>query len=561
LPRSTLLLCSRIMNQPPSQMDTCDPTKRFVSRNAALWFAFVVALGTALRLVRLGVRSFWLDEAVSAMLARIDRHTFVSAVVHRQANMVLYYVFLRGWIRVGSSEFALRSLSVVAGVAAIPAIYLLGKQLFGARAGRIAALLLCVHAFHIRYSQEARSYSLLMLLAVLSCLFFLRSLEEPSRRNWAAYIVFSTLMVYAQVFGGWVLVAQWCSLFLLFLRKRSEFRRPVHGKQFLFSAAAICFLVAPLAYCLLFVSDRSQLAWLAKPSMQDLYKFCLDLTGDGGPMLLLAYLVLVLAALAAAIIHRRSEPDSGDLGKHYFALLWLILPPVLLLVISLRWPVFEPRFLIACLPPLLLLAADGLSQVRSKILFPAALMIVLALSVAGVDYYFRGRIDNRYTDDWRDATRYILSQAAPGDVVVFTYSEEKLAFDEYQSRFHAENAPINKYPNETDAELLTRRPSRLSSESFDGIIADGRRVWVISAFQPDRLSRQVEADLSAHFPLHRYFAFGFVHEDLFADPIDGSAVSRIPRKQAEKTLLCTLAYGVYPMDVSFTRCRLKTVLF
>jgi mannosyltransferase len=514
------------MSGATSQMDTSKATKRFVSTNAAVWFAFVIALGTAVRLFRLGVRSFWLDEAVSAMLARIDRHTFMSAVVHRQANMVFYYLLLRGWIRLGSSEFAMRSLSVVAGVATIPAIYLLGKQLFGARVGRVAALLLCVHAFHIRYSQEARAYSLLMLLAVLSSLFFLRSLEEPSGKNWVAYVTFSTLMVYAQVFGGWVLVVQWSFLLLFLLRKRNEFPRTIHGKQFLFSTIAICVLIAPLAYCLLFVSDRSQLAWIAKPSTQDLYRFCLDLTGDGGPMLLVVYLALVLAVLAAAIMRQRSEPETGDLWKHCFLLFWLILPPALLLFISLRWPVFEVRFLIVCIPPLLLLAANGLSQARSKVFFPAALMIVVALSLAGVDYYYLGRIDNRYADDWRDATRHILSQAEPGDAVVFTYSEEKLAFDEYQWRFHAENAPIYKYPDETEAELLTRRPSRPSSESLDAIIARYRRVWVISAFQPDRLSRQAEANLSAHFSRHKNFAFGFVHEDLFADAIDGSATDR-----------------------------------
>ena len=518
----------------PSSADTSNPTGRLLAVNATIWLGLVVALAAALRLFRLGVRSFWLDEAVSAMLARVDRHVFASAVIHRQANMVLYYLLLRGWTRLGSSEFALRSFSALAGVATIPAIYLLGKQLFGARAGRVAALLLCVHTFHIRYSQEARAYSLLMLLAVLSSLFLLRSLEDPSRHNWAAYIALSTLMVYAQAFGGWVLLAQWSSSFLLLLRKRSEIRTPIpgqisrrsYGKKFIFSAAAICFLIAPLAYCLLFLSDRSQLAWLAKPSTQDLYKFCLDLTGNGGPMLLLAYLALFLAALAAAVFHPTSQPDSSGLWKHYFLLLWLILPPVLLLLISLRWPVFEPRFLIVCIPPLLLLVANGLSQVRSKILFSAAFLILLALSVAGVDYYYRGRLDNHYSDDWRDATGYVLSNAEPGDAIIFTYSEEELAFDEYQARFHATAAPIHKYPDQSDAELLTQRPSRLRSDSIAGIIAGCRRVWVISAFQPDPLSRQVDAALRPHFSAHKNFAFGFVREDLFADPTSGSSVAQ-----------------------------------
>ncbi|MGA7286736.1 MAG: hypothetical protein WBX02_01480, partial [Terriglobales bacterium] len=83
--------------------------------NATIWLGLVVALAAALRLFRLGVRSFWLDEAVSAMLARVDRHVFASAVIHRQANMVLYYLLLRGWTRLGSSEFALRSFSALAG--------------------------------------------------------------------------------------------------------------------------------------------------------------------------------------------------------------------------------------------------------------------------------------------------------------------------------------------------------------------------------------------------------------------------------------------------------------
>lgn len=515
------------MNGPPPPTNTTNSTTRFLPPNAAIWFGFVIALGTALRLFRLGVRSLWLDEATSAMLARVDRHVFVSVVVHRQANMVLYYLLLRGWIHFGGSEFAVRSLSVLAGVAAIPAIYLLGKTLLGARAGRIAALLLSVHTFHIRYSQEARAYSLLMLLAVLSSLFFLRSMEEPSRQNLAAYIALSTLMVYTQVFGGWVLLAQWSSLLT---RSRSEICSPIrsqiYGKQFLFSVAAICLLIAPLAYCLLFVSDRSQLAWLVQPSTKDLYNFCFDLTGNSGPSLLLAYVALVLAAVAATVTRRRSQPNSCDLWKHYFLLLWLILPPALLLLISVRWPVFEPRFLIVCIPPLLLLVADGLTQVRSKIFFSAALMILLALSLAGVDYYYRGRISSQYSDDWRDATRYILSQAKAGDAVVFTYSEEKLAFDQYRSRFHAATAPFHEYPDETDAELLTRRPSRLSSESLDGIVAGCTRVWVISAYQPDRLSRQVDATLRAYFSVHKNFAFGFVREDLFADPAVGSSVEQ-----------------------------------
>ena len=503
-------LCSRAVRSEP-----CESAPIKIGTRGALairlWLALIVALATALRLFRLGTKSFWLDEATSAVLAQVNRHVFVSAIIHRQANMVLYYLLLRGWVWLGSSEFVIRCLSVVAGVAAIPAIYLLGKRLFGAKAGRVAALLLSGHAFHIRYSQEARAYSLFMLLAILSSLFFLRSVEEPSRKNWSAYVLFSTLMVYAQVFGGWVLLAQWAS----FLFRR----RGLRWKEFIFSAAAICFLIAPLAYCLLFISDRSQLYWATKPTLQDLYKFGLDMTGGGEWLLLLVYLALASAAVAAGFNRLRSETTAAGIWNCWFLLSWLLLPIAVILVISLRWPAFEPRFLIGCLPPLVLLVADGVTRIRSQVLFSATLMIVLALSLSALSSYYRGRVDAEHTDDWRDATRYILSQAHPGDAVLFSYSEERLAFDEYQRQLRMTGPAIHEFPEQTDLELLTLRPSRPSPELLDNIAAAYGQVWVISAFQPNRASRQVEAVLRAHFREHEDRNFGFVHADLFAGQI------------------------------------------
>jgi len=487
-----------------------------------LWLALTVALSAALRFFRLGTKSFWLDEAASATLARLDWHPFWAALFHRQANMALYYVLLRGWIRLGSSEFVIRGLSVLAGVAAIPAIYLLGARLFGPRAGRLAALLLSVHAFHIRYSQEARAYSLFMLMAILSSLLLLRSLEQPSRKNWGGYIILSALMVYAQVFGGWMLFVQWVSVYVL--------RHRVRWKQFLVSVAMICLLILPLALCLLFASDRSQLHWLTKPTLHGLYDFSLDMTGDGGPLLLLAYLALVLGGAVPAVSQLKSHSSEG-VWKYWFLLIWLVLPVALVLAISLRWPAFEPRFLIVCLPPLVLLAADALTRVRSKVLFSAAATIVLGLSLNGTYSYYRGRADAEHTDNWRDATRYILSQARAEDAVLFSYSEERLAFDEYQRQLQMAGYRIHEFPEETDLELLTLRPSRPSAELLSNIVAGYERVWVISAFQPNPASRRAEAPLAASFREYSERSFGFVRADLYADKILPTAEERTSAKQ------------------------------
>src|SRR5439155_22385022 len=126
--------------------------------------------------------------------------------------MSLYYLFLRLWLHLGSTPAFIRSLSVIFALATIPALYLLGRSLFDSRTGLIAATLLALNAYHIRYSQEACSYALTVLLCVLSSLFFVESLENPSRRVHLGHILTSSLAVYAHFFAALLLLAQYVSL-------------------------------------------------------------------------------------------------------------------------------------------------------------------------------------------------------------------------------------------------------------------------------------------------------------------------------------------------------------
>jgi hypothetical protein len=137
----------------------------------------------------------------------------------------------------------------------------------------------------------------------------------------------------------------------------------------------------------------------------------------------------------------------------------------------------------------------------------------------GTYSYQRGRADAEHADNWRDATRYMLSQARTDDAVLFSYSEERLAFDEYQRQLQMAGYRIHEFPEETDLELLTLRPSRPSAELLNNIVAGYERVWVISAFQPNPASRQAEAPLAANFRDQSERSFGFVRADLYADKI------------------------------------------
>ena len=78
----------------------------------------------------------------------------------------LYFTFMRSWTRLaGESDLALRWPSLLAGVVAVPLLFVLGRRLVGPRAGWIAALLATTSPFLVSYGQEARMYALLLALA------------------------------------------------------------------------------------------------------------------------------------------------------------------------------------------------------------------------------------------------------------------------------------------------------------------------------------------------------------------------------------------------------------
>src|SRR5262245_806518 len=78
------------------------------------------ALTFGLGLVRIGSKSLWFDEAVSADFAARSFPNLLPQITGGDPNMSLYYVLLNLWRRMfGDSEYALRSMSALAGAGAV----------------------------------------------------------------------------------------------------------------------------------------------------------------------------------------------------------------------------------------------------------------------------------------------------------------------------------------------------------------------------------------------------------------------------------------------------------
>jgi uncharacterized membrane protein len=84
-----------------------------------------------------------------------------------------------------------RALSALAGALTIPVIYLIGRQLRGPQVGLLAAFILTISPFNIRFAQETRMYTLLTLnagLAILALAYLLTGPEAGQVRLGATLV-------------------------------------------------------------------------------------------------------------------------------------------------------------------------------------------------------------------------------------------------------------------------------------------------------------------------------------------------------------------------------------
>ena len=176
------------------------------NRTLARWTPFILAgitaVGFILRVWEIGAKGLWLDEAFSVWLGWKPLSELLAWVVKIDQHPPLYYTLLHFWIKIaGDNPDDVRMLSAILGTLTIPVMFLLGRRLMGTTVGLLAALILALSPFHVRFAQETRMYTLLMLNVSLALLALTWILTNPRRAAltprriitdpaWLGYMVF-----------------------------------------------------------------------------------------------------------------------------------------------------------------------------------------------------------------------------------------------------------------------------------------------------------------------------------------------------------------------------------
>ncbi len=498
----------------------------------AHWFvlSLLFAAGAAVRFFCLDRKPFWFDECFSVEVARIDWRNFLHLLWWREANMSLYYVLLRIWLHLGNSPFFIRSLSAVIAAATLPAVYWLARLLYDRRVALIAAALLAFNAYDVRYAQEARSYSLFVLLAALSSGFLIAWLQHPTRRNWRGYILMSILAVYAHFYALLLIAVHGLALYRLGgTRLGGNQDEPALRAALRRAWIVIGIAVLPL---LIFVAKTGAgpIKWIHRPGPADLPQLYEHLAGGSSWILL----VLVAAACVAAIFpFGRSllrQAQSWEIWCSQFLLIWLIFPPLLTALLSFARPVFLGRYMIFCLPAFLILAAAGLARLRQAWLLGSAWAAILFLCCQGVSFVYAHDFDDE-RDASGMATNLILNQARPGDAILFHIAEARIPYEFFRSSRAGVNTSSPNYTGQLGPEIVfPHHGSELDYRDFTGkptadlvrsVSAAHPRVWLMlmnngPPGKPDPTTEMLTKTLPESFPHWQTWQFARVEVRLYS---------------------------------------------
>lgn len=298
----------------------------------------------------------------------------------------------------------LRSLSALLGVLAVPVGYGAARKLVSKRAGLIAAALIAFNPYLIWYSQEARAYSMVLLLSAATLLAFAYARANPSPAAMAAWTVSCALALATEYYAVFLILPQ--LLWLLYLHRR---RRTV-----LISTAALALWSAPLLWFAISQDATGHANWIAPIPLgprlgQVIPQF---LVGYGAPALTVLQRVAEAAALVGIVLlFTRSDPRerSGALLAGGLALAGLI---VVLLVIAGGIDDLITRNVIVLWMPAAVAVAGGLAAARAPRIGLALTAVLCAIGVTAAGAVAFDRSLQR--PDWRKLARLLGPGPAPG---------------------------------------------------------------------------------------------------------------------------------------------------
>lgn len=372
--------------------------------NAPVATGLALAAFAVLRLAALTRYPLWGDETWTLDVGANGFSMAMRRYADDQTHPPLFYSALWVWRRFGPDTVAwVRFLPCLAGIAtAVPVLALARAAKFTARATLLSVLLCAGSGILVAYSAELRDYSLLALVGTASLAIWLRARDGSGWPGLGTLTIVNGVLAYSHYFGLFVIAAEWCDS-ALWARQRLK---AVTLSAAVSVATLLPWIAETIERAYLTGHRLEVLAWLQHPEPGDLFDLPRAALGESPWLAVdLALIVLVVAAVAVWAWRRRG---TGQMPAIRVLALAVTIPAGVSYVASVvgPHPMWLDRYLIATVPPMLLLVAGALDNLVSRARTATVAVVALALAPAALTTasLVRGRERPRFDLVVRDVT-------------------------------------------------------------------------------------------------------------------------------------------------------------
>ena len=456
--------------------------KSIISKIESNKFILIIYfIGLFLRLHDLGGESFWFDEVYSIDMARLSLAGMVKAIINESDNNPpLFYTIMHFWIKLfGISEFAFRLPSAIISSFSVLIIYKLGKLLFNKNIGLFAALLLATSVLNITYSQEARAYSSMAFLALLSIYLFFQLIATGKRSYTIGYIVASILLIYMHYYGLFVIAALNTYYFIILIINKKVGKLGFKRWALLQLVLLISYL-PEINFIVLDIISIHKGFWIEVPKIKEMLYIYKAYT-DSRTLYLMFTLLSIIGIINYSKINGfKSFMDSLISVEGYsrqlclsnierisiLFIIYIYLNIVPFIISHIFLPIYTLEYTIVASSVYYLLVAKGIDNIGNKklvVLNNSALFtnicivsLILLISLVHIQKYYHATQKH----PWREAIEYIDTNADDEDFVMIYPPFELRSAKFYNKRNELKISP-------------------LSHESELNFNTGGKRVWVV----------------------------------------------------------------------------------
>lgn len=406
--------------------------------------------------LNLWTEPFWYDEIVSVK-STLFQFGHIKHISEWDNNPPFYYYCLWIWEKLfGISEYHIRLFNVLIHSFSVMVLYLLVKKQAGFASALFSALFLLLHNFGIEYSHEARCYSLVLLLVLLSTFYFFKLLKDPKMSTAIVLGILNFLVIYTHYIAGIALFIQSVFVFL-FYKNTLKF----YTLNWIVLIVLVALRFTKKQFLLILAFNSSDKAfWLQKSDINLLSETLTQLYSNG--FLWIPLIILAMCSAALVVFEYKKEPSPVNIFKLYSVLLCFGSIVVIYLAGKIT-PIFLGRYLLFTIPFTGILLSALINKLNTKLQYPS-MFIVIALMLFNINTNPGKNMDYKLAVY---VTQYLQKNDCPviiqtKDVAaLYAYYYKTETFSDYQNTLkllHQKN--IFEIENHADFEQLKLNHSK-----------------------------------------------------------------------------------------------------